>query len=57
MSIVLRQIVLLDKKVANEVLYELEQRVLLDYPEFLNQDITIIIQSLAKLGQMPKLVI
>ncbi len=50
MSIVLRQIVLLDKKVANEVLYELEQRVLLDYPEFLNQDITIIIQSLAKLG-------
>ena len=50
MSIVLRQIVLLDKKVDKEVLYELEQRVLLDYPEFLNQDITIIIQSLAKLG-------
>jgi hypothetical protein len=35
--------VLLEKKVADEFLNELEQRVLADYPEFMNQDISIII--------------
>ena len=34
---------LLDKKVADEFLNELEQRVLADYFEFMNQDISIII--------------
>jgi hypothetical protein len=35
--------VLLEKTVADEFLNELEQRVLADYPEFMNQDISIII--------------
>lgn len=57
MSIVLRQCVLIDKRVSLKKLIALEERVVKNFAEFMNQDISSIIISLTKLGLMPLLVV
>lgn len=57
--ILLRQSALLqDKQACNEkVLKDLEERIVDEFPEFMHQDLSVIIQSMTKLGYMPKRVI
>lgn len=57
MSIVLRQCVLIDKKIGMKKLIAIENQVVKNITEFMNQDISSTIVSMTKLGLMPLQVI